>query len=146
MSSNFFVEEPGPSQLLHYGVKGMQWGVRKAHPTYHPTQQHADREKFGKRGVKRINKRLNRGKTHERASQIERRNQIIKRSVRITAGSVIAAQALHVIGSAVVGGIIGHRVAQAGFRAAETALSESHGLPGGGFINLSFNATKNLWE
>lgn len=56
-----------PSQemeLVHYGVKGMHWGVRKNtpdNPNYTVEQRKIDRRNHGQGGVKRINRQLNKG-------------------------------------------------------------------------------------
>ena len=137
---------PQEGILVHYGTKGMQWGVRKAHPSYQSSQQHVDRGKFGKRGVKRINKRLKRGTTHDRASSIERRNQIIKRAALITVGALFTKNLLTRVIPGTLSYIAGHKMAAAGAKAAENLFSNSHGLPAAGAINLVFNSAKNVWE
>lgn len=51
-------------ELVHYGVKGMHWGVRKNTPTnpnYNSSQRASDRMRYGQGAVKRINRRLNKG-------------------------------------------------------------------------------------
>lgn len=50
--------------VKHYGVKGMHWGVRKNTPThadYSVGQRQYDKKNYGHGGVKRINRRLNKG-------------------------------------------------------------------------------------
>lgn len=49
--------------LIHYGVKGMKWGVRKEpqNSSYSEKQRKRDREVYGRGGVKRINKSMNEG-------------------------------------------------------------------------------------
>lgn len=48
--------------LIHYGVPGMKWGVRhdKWNKGYSEIQRKRDRKVYGKRGVKRINRDMNR--------------------------------------------------------------------------------------
>lgn len=61
-------------ELVHYGVKGMHWGVRKSTPTnagYTKNQQQTDRKNHGQGGVKRINRRLNKGQTLDKARKNE---------------------------------------------------------------------------
>lgn len=136
---------PPEGTLIHYGVKGMQWGVRRPHPSYSGAQQQIDRKSFGKRGTNRINRRLKRGKTHEHAVRIERRNRTVRKIALVAYGAF----ALHQILSIAGGNLSTHinrRTTANGARAAADVLSNSHGLPAGGMINLSFNAAKNVWE
>jgi hypothetical protein len=68
------------NELRHYGVKGMKWGVRRAelaktNANYSRGQRDYDRTKRGvsKRGVKRINKRMNKGQDLETARTNEKK-------------------------------------------------------------------------
>lgn len=68
------------SELVHYGVKGMKWGVRRAelakdNSNYSRGQRDHDRRKRGvsRRGVKRINKRMNKGQDLETARKNEKK-------------------------------------------------------------------------
>ena len=46
--------------LMHHGVKGMKWGVRKdPNPNYSSEQQRRDYQVYGKSGVRRINRNMN---------------------------------------------------------------------------------------
>ena len=49
--------------LIHYGVKGMKWGVRKEpqNSSYSEKQRKRDLEVYGRGGVKRINRAMNDG-------------------------------------------------------------------------------------
>lgn len=49
--------------LYHYGVMGMRWGHRKEpqNPNYSDKQRKSDASMYGKRAVKRINRRMNKG-------------------------------------------------------------------------------------
>lgn len=75
---------PSPNELVHYGVKGMKWGVRRAeanksnsgYSQYHQTQ---DKKLVGRGGVKKINRRMNKGETHENARKSVLRNRAMKR-------------------------------------------------------------------
>lgn len=62
------------TDIVHSGVKGMKWGVRKAQPMnskYTKGRVAQDERTFGKGGVRRINKRLNAGKTYKQAVRRE---------------------------------------------------------------------------
>lgn len=65
-----------PSELVHYGVKGMHWGTTKSdepNPKYSSSARSADRQKYGNSGVNRINRRMNSGLTRKKA--VSRENQ-----------------------------------------------------------------------
>jgi len=83
------------SELIHHGVKGMHWGVRKGrddspNPRYSARRRAEDQKTFGKGGVKRINRRMNKGQKLAKAQQNEAWRQIGKAA--IVAGSVQAAR------------------------------------------------------
>lgn len=64
------------SEIAHYGVKGMHWGVRKKHndapnPRYSERRRAEDKQIYGKGGVKRINRRMNKGQKLAKAQQRE---------------------------------------------------------------------------
>lgn len=91
-------------ELYHFGVKGMKWGVRKKrdkpskaelnkpNARYGSRQRRMDRVSYGKKGVERINRRMNRGQSHFRASTTEMIQKAAKNSVASLAmgGLVIA--------------------------------------------------------
>ena len=84
--------------ITHYGVKGMHWGVRKAkselpvHKNYTARNQRADKETFGPRGVKRINKRMHKGQSYKKALTMEYIHNTAKAT--IGAGAIAAATIL----------------------------------------------------
>jgi hypothetical protein len=102
-----YLDKPeNPEDLLHFGVRGMHWGVRKnkpMHADYGSSSQAYDRKNFGKGAVDRINNRMHDGKTIKEARTAEykfrknRRRKIIiagaaiKNRKRIVAGAKFAA-------------------------------------------------------
>ena len=80
-------------ELYHFGVKGMKWGVRKKrdkpskaqlnkpNADYTSRQRRMDRVSYGKKGVERINRRMNKGQSHFRASTTEMIQKAAKNSV-----------------------------------------------------------------
>lgn len=86
-------------ELIHYGVKGMKWGQRKAelnkrNRSYTTADRAIDRRNqsggTGTGGVKRINRRMNKGQDLETA----RRNELKfrKRRKQITSAVVFSAR------------------------------------------------------
>lgn len=92
-------------ELYHYGVKGMKWGVRKDrgllpgsqtwNQNYSEKQRTRDEAVYGRGGVKRINKSLNKGQTISGARSIEadrintaRRKARVAGQVGNTAGKI----------------------------------------------------------
>jgi hypothetical protein len=127
------------SELAHYGVKGMKWGVRRAELNA-PNQQYTagsrayDKTQHGKRGVKRINRRLNQGKTLDQARTAERRRNARQR-VAVGVGILFGPEIAY--GARVMGNVIklsAGVAAQSVAKRAETnrgraAVSDAMGLP-----------------
>lgn len=72
-------------ELAHYGVKGMKWGVRRAekkaalnapNKRYGQGARSQDKSLYGNHGVKRINRRMNKGKSLKKARSAEMRLQV----------------------------------------------------------------------
>ena len=83
-------------ELYHFGVKGMKWGVRKKrdkpNADYTSRQRITDRASYGKKGMERINRRMNKGQSHFRAATTEMISQAAKTSVAsLAAGGLTVA-------------------------------------------------------
>lgn len=95
-------EPPKPSgELVHYGVKGMRWGQRKAerhapNAKYSPNQRAYDLKQRGKGGVKRVNRNLNKGMTLKKARSKETSFRT-KRAAAVTAGLYYGPKAVRLI-------------------------------------------------
>lgn len=106
------LQKPGsPEELVlkHYGVKGMKWGIQGSNPDdtqnarYSVSERTEDRETFGNRGEKRINRRINKGKTRKQAVRKEKVRQLTKAFVVM--GSAAAYLAIKVHGPAIASSI-----------------------------------------
>jgi hypothetical protein len=100
---------PSPGELAHYGVKGMKWGVRraalnKASKDYTPGMRDIDKHAFGERGVKRINRRMNKGQTRKQALGREAVRATSKHLL-VSAGTLAAMAALGKHGDDIAGGL-----------------------------------------
>lgn len=105
-----YLEKPeSPEDLLHFGVKGMHWGVKKAakptHPDYGSSSQAYDKKNFGKGGVARINDRLHAGQTIKEARNAEYKH---RKNVRrkVMAATVAVKYRRQIIGGAKVAGAV----------------------------------------
>lgn len=88
MVDSYWVVPDDPSDIYHYGVKGMKWGVRKSeyksisrkdrkklrkrkNEDYSDHQRDLDKLRLGGGAVRRINKRMNKGATYKQARRRE---------------------------------------------------------------------------
>ena len=80
------------NELMHYGVLGMKWGHHKVrdasnkkktewNKNYSKSDRNIDTMIFGKSGVKRINKRMNKGQSYLKAESIEAGQYMVKSSL-----------------------------------------------------------------
>ena len=88
MYDSYWVVPEEDSDIVHYGVKGMKWGVRKSeyesmsrkdrrklrkrkNEGYSDHQREIDKIRLGGGAVRRINKRMNKGTTYKQAKRRE---------------------------------------------------------------------------
>ena len=143
-----YLEKPATPEeaLAHFGVKGMRWGVRKRpNSGFSDDQRAAVRAKYGKRGEKRVNKRLNKGKSLEKAIRGERNRRIIVRTAVVLYAAMVGKNLLDRFGPTLASNIAAKAAAKNGARAAADAMS-SHGITSYQTVNVAFNAAKNVWE
>lgn len=91
------------SDVVHYGVKGMHWGVRKSdssgggmtrkqrkvaenkpHADYSSRDRNKDAFRYPSGGVKRINRRMNKGMSLQTARKKEGQRALLKAAVLVT--------------------------------------------------------------
>ena len=103
MNNSYWVVPEEDSDIIHYGVKGMKWGVRKSeyksmsrkdrrnlrkrkNEGYSDHQRELDKLRLGGKSVKRINKRMNKGATYKQA----RRREYVRRFTTTFAAANVA--------------------------------------------------------
>lgn len=116
------------SEVTHYGVKGMHWGVRKQHndspnPRYSERRRAEDKQIYGKGGVKRINRRMNSGMKLYKAQQREAWRSLGKGAMAV--GAVQAAR----IALANKDVIAQHIAVRAETKRGQAAAANAMGLP-----------------
>lgn len=146
------------SEIEHFGVKGMHWGVHKKrseslprHPNYSQTQYNNDRRYHGRSGAAAINAKMHQGVTLTQARKEQ--TPISKKKRTRNTAIVLAAYAtwrlrpliMHYAKTALLTAAAS-KVARDGAKAAANLLADSHGLTSAATVNLAFNAAKNVWE
>ena len=103
MHNSYWVIPEEDSDIVHYGVKGMKWGVRKSeyksmsrkdrrklrkrkNEGYDDHQRELDKLRLGGKSVRRINKRMNKGATYKQA----RRREYVRRFTTTFAAANVA--------------------------------------------------------
>lgn len=91
--------------LEHYGVLGMKWGVRKErkgkNKDYTAQREKRDRQVYGARGSRRINKSMNKGDriSVARGAEKSRRDRVINNNKYARQGGKVAGAVAGVVAS-----------------------------------------------
>jgi hypothetical protein len=111
--------------VIHFGVKGMHWGVRKS-----------------RTGAS--SKVMKKPRTpQEVAARRQARN---RRLALAGAALVVAGPELMHHTVTILNTVAGHKREEAGRRAAANIFADSKGIPSFESINLTFNSSSNTWE
>ena len=130
-------------ELIHYGVKGMKWGQRRAelnkrNKTYTTADRAKDRRNNASNGaVRRINKRVNKGQDlatarKNEAKYVKRRRQITSAAifgVRYRKNIAVGAKVLGTLGSLALGVGVQSVAKRAETNRGRAAVSDAMGLP-----------------
>ena len=122
------------NELMHYGVKGMKWGVQKINADYTPKQRDRDKALYGRGGVRRINRHLNKGGSlmGSRSREVARRNEVVSRNFYLRKGGNIA--------GAIAGPIAVHRLSKyVGTAKGQNAMAKVIGSNGAMQVNNILN-------
>lgn len=125
--------------LTHHGIKGMKWGIRKSrqNPDYKTNQRKRDQQVYGKRGMRRINKAMNKGDSVSvaRGAEKTRRDNVIAKNKYARQGGNIAGAAAGFVATNV--GL--SAIAKAAFSQKTTRVL------GTLFKNAPFSVQKKVW-
>ena len=115
------------NELMHYGVKGMKWGLakQKINADYTPERRDRDRALYGRGGVRRINRHLNKGGSlmGSRSREVARRNKVVSRNFYLRKGGNIT--------GAIAGPIAVHRLSKyVGTAKGQNAIAKLIGAKG----------------
>ena len=104
-----YLEKPDtPGELIHAGVKGMKWGVRKSlpvHSSYSPASRSYDRKKLGTNAVHRINSKLHEGTALSDARAAEYKTRNMNRRKAIVAGTLAVRYRKQIVAGARLAGV-----------------------------------------
>ena len=139
--TNSFVQQQMSTELTHHGVKGMKWGVRKEpdNPNYSDTQRKRDKQLYGKRAPKRINKKMNRGDTVTiaRSEEKKRRDKTMNNNKYARQSGKIAGAAVGVVGTEVaMAGISRSLKSKTGRRAIDSMFGQGSGAVANGIFDM----------
>lgn len=131
-------EEQKEEFLAHYGVKGMKWGKRKRNPNYSDQQVKRDKQVYGARGTKRINKNMNKGDqiSTARAMEKTRRDRVMGRNKYARQAGKVAGAG---IGVAAVNLGISAAAKAVNSQVGASVVNKLFGQATGNLINVSIN-------
>lgn len=80
-------------EIIHYGVRGMKWGKRKAplNASYTQKDRNQDVSDYGLRGRQRISNRMDKGKSLNSARRSEKIRKAVPRAAIAGVGLTLAA-------------------------------------------------------
>jgi len=113
------------TDVVHFGVKGMHWGVRKTAATA-PAKTTRKTVTLEQRAAKR---------------RIRNQRLALAGAALIVAGPELMRHSVNVLNS-----VAGAKREQAGRQAAQNMFSDANGIPSYSTVNLSFNQANNTWE
>lgn len=126
-------DDAGEEYLAHHGVLGMKWGHRKAdsrNANYSDQQYKRDKQIYGARGAKKINKSMNKGNSISvaRGDEKTRRDRVRSKSKYVRQGGKVVG-----VGAGIAAGIGAGRVINHAARSAQgkMVLNKILGREGG---------------
>ena len=135
-------------ELAHYGVKGMKWGQRKRddspNPRYSAKRRQEDQAIYGRGGVKRINRRMNAGATHNKA-QLQEFGLGLGVGVALAAAPIVLSTVASFGGTA-IRNAAASSAARRGAEATANAMADSRGLTSYRTIALAFDTASGTWK
>ncbi len=123
------------TELTHFGIKGMKWGVRRA-----------------EKAQARINKHISEGMSVDEATAAEAERKAHNRKLIIAGIAIVALYAPTVLAYSRVGAqkaannYVAKKTTQAGARATANLLADSRGLSSQKIVDLGFDAVSGKWR